>query len=189
MLEIGVWLFSARKGRKVNWLFALLILWCLNSTANAHNQVVVVPLAGDDGIDFPPPSPVAKIAPQQSDYIIAADTVIDRITDLEWQRADIGDNEDSTNFQDAHSYCSLLELGGHDDWRLPTLNELLSIASFDSVNPTINEVAFTDTNLGLYWSSTLDSRTSNGVYALSFTFGTITLISNGSSFVSTRCVR
>lgn len=47
----------------------------------------------------------------------------ERITrgELEWQRCDDGKEY---NWTDAKEYCSDLQLGGHSDWRLPTLIEL-----------------------------------------------------------------
>ena len=52
--------------------------------------------------------------------------VTDKVTGLQWQ-----DNSEaktvSKNWSDAKSYCEALTLGGHNDWRLPTIEELESM--------------------------------------------------------------
>jgi hypothetical protein len=50
------------------------------------------------------------------------ETVLDRVTLLEWQR--YVDFDAQKDWQTAKSYCEDLELEGHDDWRLPTRVEL-----------------------------------------------------------------
>lgn len=75
--------------------------------------------------------------------------VNDTLTNLEWQ-----DNNatSSYNWLDAIDYCENLELGGKNDWRLPNINELLSIAD-RSQEDTAIKIGF-ETILSNYWSST-----------------------------------
>lgn len=64
----------------------------------------------------------------ENDYIDNGDgTVTDRATGLTWMQDDSGRGMD---WQDALSYAKRLELGGHDDWRLPNAKELLSIVDY-----------------------------------------------------------
>ena len=75
--------------------------------------------------------------------------VTDNATDLQWQ-----DNESVTKtWKNAIIYCEELTLGGYDDWRLPNVNELLSILDDTKVNSRISSVfeSFASSN---YWSST-----------------------------------
>ena len=75
--------------------------------------------------------------------------VTDNETDLQWQ-----DNESATRtWKNAIKYCEDLTLGNYDDWRLPNINELLSIVDDTKVNPSISSAfeSFTSSN---YWSST-----------------------------------
>lgn len=57
-------------------------------------------------------------------------TVTDRVTGLIWQQAH---NPERLGWQAARMRCESLSLGGHDDWRLPTITELFSIADFAGV--------------------------------------------------------
>ena len=54
-------------------------------------------------------------------------TVSDLVTGLVWQQAH---NQQRITWQQAEKQCSDLTLGGYQDWRLPTIKELFSIADF-----------------------------------------------------------
>jgi len=51
-------------------------------------------------------------------------TVTDKNMGLMWQKDDDGRQR---NWDDSRNYCNSLSLGGHSDWRLPTLHELTSL--------------------------------------------------------------
>jgi hypothetical protein len=78
-------------------------------------------------------------------------TVTDGVTGLMWQKAD--DNVKRT-WAEAVSYCEGLTLAGYGDWRLPDVNDLLSlIPEGDYTAPTIDEAYFPNTDEKIYWSS------------------------------------
>ena len=58
------------------------------------------------------------------EYVVTDATVTDPITGLEWQRAL---SSSAVAGDEASCVCGGLRLGGHDDWRLPTVIELLSL--------------------------------------------------------------
>ncbi len=57
-------------------------------------------------------------------------TVFDPATGLTWQK---GHDEDRLGFRDSEAACGALTLGGRDDWRLPTIKELISISHWQGV--------------------------------------------------------
>ncbi len=62
-------------------------------------------------------------------------TVSDLGTGLMWQQIPPAEG---TTWQQAKEYCENLELGGFDDWRLPTLKELFSISNFEEGWPYLD---------------------------------------------------
>lgn len=66
-------------------------------------------------------------------------TVTDLNTGLIWQQ--IPSSNDYT-WQESVDYCNSLELGGADDWRIPSLKELFSISDFSSGWPYLNTTYF-----------------------------------------------
>ena len=88
----------------------------------------------------------------------------------------------------AKSYCSELKLGAFEDWRLPTLNELLSIVDYKRYKPALlKEFSYANKDT-LYWSSTPYAKTSDEFWGVSFKDGAT---SNASETYDryVRCVR
>jgi len=168
----------------------------LVNTAAAHNRVVVIPMAGDDvPAELTPTTPVAKVDPESSDYtfsffvggiFIFLPTVFDRTTELEWQRQD---DDIRRTWDDAWQYCVDLDLGGHQDWRLPRIKELQSIVDYGQASaPTIEGVAFPNTNSSFYWSASNRASSSSSAWVVSFANGFV--FSNVKALnVFVRCVR
>ena len=67
-------------------------------------------------------------------------TTTDLNTGLIWQKKP---DFKAYGFRDAKGYAEDLSLGGHDDWRLPTIKELFSIADFNGNQHT--ETLYIDT--------------------------------------------
>jgi len=125
--------------------------------------------------------------------------VADNVTNLMWQ-----DNEsiqkpwitqlnfDAKNYNDisgetATVYCQNLELGGHIDWRLPDVEELLYIVDRGRKNPTLNPV-FKSRDSNYYWSSTIVVNSSNQVWVVRFDRGDDGLATKNNEYY-VRCVR
>lgn len=121
----------------------------------------------------------------------------DNLTNLVWQKCSKDLNNDSTcsgsvantSWVDAISYCENLTLGGHSDWRLPNVNELLSINDSSAVNPSINTYFFPNTFNGNYWSSSTNIVWTGLRTLVDFSSGYITHYGSTSSPVGVRCVR
>lgn len=155
----------------------------------AQNRVVVIPMAGDDVIvevpaELTPTTPIANDDTNQNDYTIGALTAIDNVTKLEWQRQDDGI---ARSWDEAWTYCLDLALDNRNDWRLPQINELLSIVDYGRVTqPFIDPVAFTNTRSSFYWTATNVASNSSRAWA-SDTGSTARLFKTDDR--SVRCVR
>jgi hypothetical protein len=81
------------------------------------------------------------------------DVAKDRVTGLSWQRA-----VDAKGYpmRQGAAYCRGLTLGGHHDWRLPEVIELVSIADTSRAEPAVDPVAFANTPSMNFWSSQTD---------------------------------
>lgn len=115
------------------------------------------------------------------------DIVTDNTTGLEWQD-DAAAATTQGNESASVAYCDGLTLGGHNDWRLPTLKELTTIIDYSISNPPTN-AKFHNVAASGYWSSTRDA------YLTSFAWG-IDFNTNGENFLTdaadshySRCVR
>jgi len=76
-------------------------------------------------------------------------TVTGTKTGLMWQK-DTAPN--SYTWREAKTYCKELELAGYNDWRLPTIQELIMIVNYSRFNPASDPIF--DTMSSYYWSST-----------------------------------
>lgn len=96
-----------------------------------------------------------------------SDTVV--IGNLMWHRAT---SPDRLNFKDAESYCKALTTGSHTDWRLPTIQELLSLVDYTRFDPAIDITQFPDTKSTWYWSSSPDaSAPADSAWIVYFGYG------------------
>ncbi|MBU1958909.1 DUF5011 domain-containing protein [bacterium] len=126
----------------------------------------------------------------------ATEIVTDNVTGLMWQ-----DNDDVTAFLrtygDSPYYCSVQELGGYEDWRMPTISELESIIDYKGSYRNIDgiaylpliDAAFTKKVEERYWSSTPYVGSEDVWIVHSYT-GVVDASSTDSSVQNyTRCVR
>ena len=74
--------------------------------------------------------------------------VIDLVTGLSWQN----NLESGKNWQEALEYCESLDYGGHQDWRVPDVNELTSLVDVGEANPASEFPDIDHTQQ--YWAST-----------------------------------
>jgi Protein of unknown function (DUF1566) len=77
-------------------------------------------------------------------YVVADGTVLDTKTGLMWQQGQFG----------GLGSCDTLELGGYDDWRVPSLKELLTIVDETRVSPAMDPVFSYTVGVDLYATST-----------------------------------
>jgi hypothetical protein len=144
-----------------------------------------------DWAEWPMPNVSADVgtgAPNPASYTDNLDgTVTDNVTKLMWQKEQF---PGYSAHADAVAYCSMLSLGGHQDWRLPSNIELISILDYGKPNPAVDVTFFPTLPDQFFWSSTLSGAKPAeawGVYFGLFT-GTTTTAGFDSAY-SVRCVR
>ncbi len=95
----------------------------------------------------------------------SAKVVIDKFRNLIWQDDLITKKMD---FQEASEYCQNLVLATKCDWRLPTLEELITIIDFSKKNLNIYDEFKNSSKDDFYWSSTIDSENSKYIRVVLF---------------------
>jgi hypothetical protein len=114
------------------------------------------PFAGQDGhVQAGVPRSFELVKPDPN--VPATWYTVDRSTGLAWQYSEA---LESKSLAEALAYCEDLELGGFDDWRLPNVRELQSIADYGR-QPRLNPAYFELGSLGHdgrdhweFWTST-----------------------------------
>jgi hypothetical protein len=111
--------------------------------------------------------------------------VVDRVTGLMWQRELQGDD---LTFADAESKCAGLSLAGHDDWRLPSRIELISLLDLARTQPAIDLTAFPGTPNDWFWTASVSAEDPASAWYVYFYFGYPKTDLTSNQF-SVRCVR
>jgi len=88
----------------------------------------------------------------------------------------------------ANGYCAGLAIGGHSDWRLPTLAELLTIRDTTSSAPTV-VVALANTPKEFVWTASPVAGATEPSYWTVLFNGGFTAFSAASAKCRARCVR
>ena len=110
-------------------------------------------------------------------------TVTDVDTGLTWQRAHV-----KKDWEAAISYCEGLNHANHQDWRLPSYEELQTIVDKTKSNVMIDPIAFPETKPSLYWSATTYEGWDKLGYVVDFSNGN--LLTEDKVFANyVRCVR
>ncbi|PIE63588.1 MAG: hypothetical protein CSA26_12250 [Desulfobacterales bacterium] len=97
-----------------------------------------------------------------------------------------GDN-DTKDFIDALNSANF---GGHNDWRLPTLKELVTLVDYGRTDPAIDTTFFPNTRAALYLSATTHASNTIGAWSVNFSLGFgYGYYNNKSSYSHVRAVR
>ncbi|XVU20983.1 sigma-70 family RNA polymerase sigma factor [Actinoplanes sp. CA-054009] len=119
------------------------------------------------------------------DYRISKGQVTDPATGLVWQRTGPAGVMSPPA---ATAYCAGLSLGGHGDWRLPSVKEIATTVDDKRVRPAIDVSAFPKTvGNGWYWTSTPSGPEPGKRWALNYDDGYTNYRKATEAFV--RCVR
>lgn len=118
-------------------------------------------------------------------YVVQGDVVLDTATKRTWVRAAPFKNY---AYQDAVTYCDALVFAGKDDWRLPSVVELLTLVDRKEVSPAIDPVAFPFAPPEFFWAATLVAKVASSAWIVTFANGGATPYGFGNG-CRVRCVR
>ena len=110
--------------------------------------------------------------------------VVDNNTGLEWQQVI---SEETFTWENATTHCEGLNYGGHKDWRLPTPQELLTIANSNRHDPPLDSTYF-QISLDL-WTSKPYSQDEQVAFSFGASYGYVWWYKNKSTAMETMCVR
>ena len=110
-------------------------------------------------------------------------TVIDQSAGKMWQ----SDYSEGKAWRSAMAYCENLSLNGHEDWHLPTIDELETIVDREKNNPAINTRFFRSASEA-YWSQSNFDVSSDEAWVVFFDSGLSGFGSKGRPHC-VRCVR
>lgn len=116
-------------------------------------------------------------------------TITDNVTGLMWQRED---DDISRTWVEAIMYCQTLSLAGYNDWRLPNIKELESLADYTTSSPAVNSTYFPGLSASRYWSSTTAPAASSDdtrAWTVNFDLGYIEDRSKLTGGWAVQCVR
>ena len=100
-------------------------------------------------------------------FLIKSTVVIDKWSNLMWQKGTSPEGD----WESAKKYCENLKIGGYTDWRLPHIDELMSIVNKNHYAPAIDTEAFPDTKSDYYWSNTSQKKDFTKVWLVFFYYG------------------
>ena len=117
-------------------------------------------------------------------YEMTEEGIVDPQNDLLWCRLDAYDKQTKRTFEGAREFCEKLELDGRS-WRLPTLDELYSIVTYERHTPSVDTAVFGVMMSRYYWSD--DEFGGKAAYVVGFKLGSVaTSARNNRSYF--RCV-
>jgi GTPase Era involved in 16S rRNA processing len=102
--------------------------------------------------------------------------VLDTMTNLQWMRCALGQTWDGKtcvgeaakfNWNDLNKVASKKRYAGHNDWRLPTIDELKTLVVVGQ-KPTIDQQAFSNTPSSWFWSGSPGASNSCSAWYVSF---------------------
>lgn len=107
--------------------------------------------------------------------------VTDSATGLIWQKG----HASGKRWKEALEYCENLDYAGHTDWRLPNINELVSLMNYDRYAPASD---FPDIPIEHFWSSTTAIPSSGAAWSV-FIYTAQVISDNKDTFYHVKCVR
>ncbi|MBW2175160.1 MAG: DUF1566 domain-containing protein [Deltaproteobacteria bacterium] len=124
-----------------------------------------------NGVDNIPPAWSQKLpASERFVLVLDGEAVLDRETGLVWEKSP---GTSTTSFYDACYQCYQKEVGGRTGWRLPTIEELMSIVDRSNISPALpSGHPFSNVQQDFYWS-TSNGNSAGQLYTVNFANGVV----------------
>ncbi len=119
-------------------------------------------------------------AAERFELVLGNEAVLDHETGLVWQR----DTDAKRDWNDAHTYCYQLVIGGRGGWRLPTIDELVTLVDYTATNDPRLPAGhpFTNVMSAYYWSSTTYAADTTIAWYVDFNYGLVKASNNLNSY-------
>ena len=122
----------------------------------------------------------------KSRFVAKNGVVEDRVSSLLWQQKT---GIKKVSWVKAKLYCKNLKIGKIKSWRVPKVDELMTLVNKNSSFPSIYTKYFPDTISKHYWSSTVNKNDATKVWIVFFNYGYIHHYSIEGNKGSIRCVK
>lgn len=183
--------------------FYIVTIFLITVTTNAGANHLIVPDTGqilcyDWTAIMICPNPGEDFFGQDGSYLInppsltnnGDGTITDNLTGLMWEQKTQANEQLVYTYSEAVNYCDTLNVGGHDDWRVPTRKEYSTVFNLGRTSPALDTVYFPyyTTNQVNGWTSSRYQPNANQMWAVLLSWG-ITFPSDTTDALKVRCVR
>jgi hypothetical protein len=114
-------------------------------------------------------------------------TVTDHLLRVMWTKDTL--SAANVTQYDAEKICADCRAGGHEDWRLPDVEELFLLADRTRREPAIDTAFFPDTHSDWYWTRTIAAGAPRAAWLVCFNGGSSGSFHRGSDLAFVRAVR
>lgn len=112
-------------------------------------------------------------------------SVTDTRTSLQWESAPVP----GYDFASAQSYCIGLGIGGHSDWRIPSVQERLTLLDYTRIGPAVDVRAFSNKTPVFAWTNTGNANDPMTTWAVDMDGGSVVPTATSGSGPMPWCVR
>jgi len=123
-------------------------------------------------LDEIPPTWSQKLdASERFELVMGGEAVLDKETGLVWEQSP---DTTTRTWTSAIAYCYNKIIGGRKGWRLPTVEELVSLVDPSRTNPALPsgyESYFSSVQSVYYWSSTTYAADTSDAWGVAFSIG------------------
>ena len=108
--------------------------------------------------------------PAKTDFALTEHGIQDPVNNIVWSFLDSHDKNKKLPYEEAQEYCENLELYDRS-WRLPGVDELYAIVSYERTRPTVDTELFGIMISRYYWSD--DEFNDDEAYVVGFKLGSV----------------